>query len=102
MDIRFQTATARADAELAAHARRCLQRRMRHRSDRVDHIDVKLGDARARSPQQDSYCIVRLKLHGTPAATVVDVGADVYSAIDRAADRVCRLAEAQLRLAGGA
>ncbi|WP_088287537.1 hypothetical protein [Ideonella sp. A 288] len=73
---------------------------MQHRSDRVEHIEVRFGDARERRPHQDSYCIVRLKLHGASAATVVQVGADAYSAIDRAADRACRLAEEQLRLAG--
>ena len=100
MDIRFQNAAVRADVEAAAHARRCLQARMQHRSDRVDHIDVRLGDAAGRGLDRDSYCIVQVKLHGTPAATVVDVGADVYTAIDRAADRGCRLAEEQIRLAG--
>lgn len=101
MDIRFQTATTRADVELVAHARRCLQSRLQHRSSCVDHIEVKLGNAEGRRPNQDSYCIVRLKLHGTPAATVVHIGADVHSAIDRATNRVCRLAEEQLRLASG-
>lgn len=101
MDTRFQTAATRSDVEPAMHARRCLQPRMQHRSDRVDEIEVKVGDARGRRSRHDSHCIRRVKLHGTPAARVVDVGADVYSAIDRNTDRACHLAEEQLRLAGG-
>jgi len=74
--------------------------RGQHRSDRVGEIEVKVGDARGRRSRHDSHCIRRVKLHGTSAAGVVDVGGDVYSAIDRDTDRACRLAEEQLRLAG--
>ena len=100
MDIRFPRSAARADGAVLAHARRSFQAGMQHRSDRVEHIDIQLGDAHGRRPQQDSYCVARVKLHGTPAATVVDVGADVYRAIERAVYRACRLVEEQLRLAG--
>lgn len=99
MDIRFQSERPPADVELAAYARRCLLIRLQHRNDRVHHIDVELVDAAGRVPQRDSYCIVRMKLHGLPAATVVDVGADVHLAIDRAAHRAARLAEEQVRQA---
>ncbi|MBL8350994.1 MAG: hypothetical protein JNL87_11850 [Burkholderiaceae bacterium] len=99
MDIRFQSERTPADVELAAYARRCLLLRLQHRDDRVDHVDVELVDAAGRVPQRDSYCIVRMKLHGLPAATVVDVGADVHFAIDRAAHRAGRLAEEQVRQA---
>ena len=100
MDIRFQSATAPADVELAAYARRCLLLRLQHHSDRVVRIDAELVDAAGRVPRRDSYCIVSVNLLGLPAATVVDVGADVHLAIDRAADRAGRLAEEQLRQAG--
>lgn len=100
MDIRFQSATAPADAELAAYARRCLLLRLKHRSDRVVRIDAEFVDAAGGVPRRDSYCIISVKLLGLPAATVVDVGADVHLAIDRAADRAGRLAEEQLRQAG--
>ena len=85
MDIRFQSERTPADVELAAYARRCLLLRLQRRDDRVDHVDVELVDAAGRVPRRDSYCIVRMKLHGLPAATVVDVVADVHVAIDRAA-----------------
>ncbi len=95
MDIRSQSATAPADVELAAYAPRCLLLRLQHPSDRVVRINAELVDAAGLVPRRDSYRIVSVKLHGLPAATVVDVGADVHLVIDRAG----RLAEEQLQQA---
>lgn len=100
MDIRILTATAFADADLAAHARGRLQLRLQHHGDRVDRVDVKLGGTPSRRHRHDSFCVVRLQLRGIPPATVVDVGGDAYGAVDRAADRVGRLAAEQLRRDG--
>ncbi len=100
MDIRFQSAMTPADAELAAYARSSLLLRLQHHSDSVVRIDAELVDAAGRLPRRDSYCIVSVKLHGLPAATVVDVSTDAHLAIDRAAVRAGRLAEEQLRQAG--
>jgi hypothetical protein len=99
VDIRFQRATAPADADLAAYARRCLLLRLQHRSNDVVRVDVELVDAASQVPRRDSYCIVRMQLQGLPAATVVDVSANVRMAIDRAADRAGLLTEAQWRQA---
>ena len=99
MDIRFRAAMTRADVELAEHALRSLRFHLHRQRNRVDHIEVKLGNAGRRMPHQDSYCIVRVKLHGAPSVTVVDIGTNVFGAIARATDRVCRLAEAQWRMA---
>ena len=98
MDIRFQTAMTRADVELAEHAFRTLQFRLQHQSNRVDYIEIKLGNSGGRRSRKDSYCIVSVKLRDAPSSTVVDIGTNVYNAIDRASDRVCRLAQAQMRL----
>lgn len=68
-----------------------------HRRDQVDHIAVRLGDTGSRKGFQDSYCVLRVQMRGFPASTVVDVGADAFATIDRAADRVGHLVEAQLR-----
>lgn len=100
VDIRIQGARGAADVELAAYARSCLMLRLQHRDDRVDRFDIELVDWAGRVPQRDSYCIVRMKLHGLPAATVVDVGADIHLLIDRAVDRARRLADEQVRQAG--
>lgn len=98
MDIRFKSAQAQTDAEFAERVRSGLRFGLLHRGSHVEYIEVTLGDAVGRRPHKDSYCIMRVKLHGAPAATVVDIGANASSAIARATDRTCRLAEAQLRL----
>ena len=100
MDIRFHTRGPNTVFALVEHARRRLEFRLVHRKDRVSHIAVKLGGTGSRRDHQDTYCVLRVKLRGLPAATVVDVGADDYATIDRAVDRVGRLAEAQLRRNG--
>ena len=41
----------------------------------------------------------QVHLVGAPAATVVDIGTDIYATIDRAVDRAGRLAFAQLEAA---
>lgn len=101
MDIRLINRTAQHPDELAAHARRRLCFRLMHRSDRIAHVSVKLGDTGSRRGHHDTYCVMCVQLRGAPAATVVDIGPDVHGTIDRAADRVSRLAEEQLRLADG-
>lgn len=98
MDIRFQNHATHADAALADHARRRLWFRLLHRSDRVVHVAVRFGDTGSRRGRHDTYCAVRVQLDGIPAATVVDIGADAYDTIDRAADRAGRFVEEQLRM----
>jgi hypothetical protein len=46
---------------------------------------------------QEGYCKIQLRLMHTGVATVVDVGKDLYDAIDRAVDRAGRLAMEHLR-----
>lgn len=102
MQIRFiaqASAGARVFEGLAEHARRRLQFRLRLCSERVAHVSVRFGDTGRGAARQDSYCVMQVQLHGAPAATVVDIGADAYDTIDRAADRVGRLAGEQLRAA---
>jgi hypothetical protein len=100
MEIRFRTTSTQPEKAIAAHARRTLQARMQHLGDRVDHIDVKLGDPDGRRPCQDGYCILRVKLPGLSALTVAHLDADIYRAIDRAVERVGRLVVELLRGVG--
>ncbi len=104
MDIRFVAHAAssqRIHDGLADHARRRLQFRLRHRSERLAHISVRLGDTRSGLDRQEAYCIMQIQLRDVPAATVVDIGADAYDTIDRAADRVAQLVEELLNVADG-
>ena len=101
MDIRFIARPADGRSghySLADHARRQLQVRLMHRSDRVAYVSVRIGGTGSR---QDMYCVMQVQVRGAPAGTVVDIGADAYDTIDRTADRVGRLVEEQLRFADG-
>ena len=99
MDIRFHDHEASRQAALCMHARQRLQHRLAHRSERIHHVEVRLGGTGSRRGHQDIYCLMRLQTVGAPATTVVDIGTDAFDTIDRAADRVARMADEQLRLA---
>lgn len=81
----------------ADHARRRLQLRLKPDGDRVAHVTVRFGDTGSRQPGRDRCCVMQVQLRGAPAASVVDLGADAYATIDRAADRIARLVQVQLR-----
>jgi len=107
MDIRVQASGAPCTPALAAHVRRSLHDRLLQRSDRVARVEVRLGSGRGRAGDHDTYCLMQVHLSGASAATVVDMGADMEATIERAAERVGRLAVAKLdaakaRPAGGA
>jgi len=104
MDIRFVAHAASGQSiheRLADHARRRLQFRLRHRSERLAHISVRLGGTRSGRGRQESYCVMQIQPRDSPAATVVEVGEDAYDNIDRAADRVAQLVEELLSVADG-
>ncbi|WP_298234714.1 HPF/RaiA family ribosome-associated protein [uncultured Azohydromonas sp.] len=98
MEIRVHVACAHA-AALADHARRRLLYVLRPRQHQVESVEVRLGDTRSRHGQQEGYCRVQLRLVHAGVTSVVDVGKDLYDAIDRAVDRAGRLAVEHLRVA---
>lgn len=98
MEIRVHAACTRATA-LADHARRRLLYVLRPRQHQVESVEVRLGDTRSRHGQQEGYCRVQLRLVHAGVTSVVDVGKDLYDAIDRAVDRAGRLAAEHLRIA---
>jgi hypothetical protein len=99
MDIRLIARTDLGHAGLADHAQRRLSYRLGHCSERIAHVSVKLGNTGSRRGFRDVYCVMQVQLRGARAATVVDIGGDPHDTIDRAADRVSRLAEETLRQA---
>jgi len=104
MDIRFVDHPVSGQGiheRLADHARRRLQFRLRHRSERLAYVSVRLGDTRSGLDRQEAYCVLQIQLRDAPAATVVDIGADAYDTIDRATDRVAQLVEELLSVADG-
>jgi hypothetical protein len=99
MDIRVIDRMGPGHGGLADHVRRRLSYHLMHRSDHVVHVSVKIGDTGSLRGRHDIYCVMQVQLRGARAASVVDIGADAHATIDRAADRIGRLAEEQLRLA---
>lgn len=102
MDIRFVAhgASGRGVPErLADHARLRLRFRLRHRSETVAHLSVRLGETRSDQDGQRAYCVMQVQLRDAPAATVVEIGADAYGTIDRATDRIAQLVEEMLSVA---
>lgn len=99
MDIRVQNSGLPCTPALDAHVRRTLRRGLLHRSDRVDRVDVRLGGPGSDGGGDDMYCLMQVHLSGTSSATVVDLGADLHATIERAAERVGRLAGAKLEAA---
>lgn len=73
---------------LADHVRRRLGFALRHYSDRMQRVSVRLGDENGPRGGVDKFCRIHVHLIGAPAALAEDVGADLYAAIDRAADRI--------------
>lgn len=97
MDIRVRTSGAPCTPAMAAHVRLSLHRGLLDRTERVDRVEVRLGGPRSEPGDHDTYCLMQVHVSGTSAATVVDMGADMRSTIERAALRVGRLAGAKLQ-----
>lgn len=96
MEMHFHAPPMPAAAALVDHARRRLTYVLMHRRDRVQRVEVRLGRTHSRRGRDARYCVIRLQLHDAASLSVVDGGADLYDAIDRAADRAARLAAEHL------
>lgn len=101
MDIRVIDRTGQGDGGLVDHARWRLSCRLGHRSDHLVFVSVGLGGTASPRGRHDMYCVMHVQPRGARSATVVDIGADALATIDRAAERVCRLTDAHLRLGDG-
>jgi len=84
---------------MAAHVRLSLHDRLLHHGDGIESVEVRLGEPRDRRAGEDMYCLMQVHVRAAPAVTVVDVGAGTFATIERAAERVGRLAGAQLQAA---
>ena len=60
-------------------------------SDRIQRVVVvRLGDKNGPRGGVDKFCRIQVYLFDAPVAVIEDIGLDMYSVIDRAADRVGR------------
>jgi ribosome-associated translation inhibitor RaiA len=76
---------------LAEHMRRRLGFVLTRHSDRVRRVAIRVGDENGPRGGVDKYCRIQVHLLDAPVAVIKDVGAELYTVIDRAADRVGRV-----------
>ncbi len=76
---------------LAEHVRRRLGFVLTRHSDRIQRVAVRVGDENGPRGGVDKFCRIQVHLLDAPVAVIEDVGADLYAAIDRAAERVGRV-----------
>ena len=75
-------------AALAEHTERRLRFALKHAADRVQHATVRLADVNGPRGGVDKKCIIHIVLAGIPDIVTEDTEADMYIAINRAADRI--------------
>lgn len=76
---------------LADHIRRRLGFVLARHSDRIQRVSVRVGDENGPRGGVDKFCRIQVHLIDAPVAAIEDVGTDLYTVIDRAADRVGRV-----------
>ena len=81
---------------LSDHIKRRLRFVLTRRGDRIQRVVVRLGDENGPRGGDDKFCRIRVHLLAAPVAVINDIGLDLYSVIDRAADRVGRVVVRQL------
>jgi len=90
MRIDIQGQGFRLTAALLDHTERRLRFALTRTSDRIKRVVVRLGDANGPRGGEDKFCKIEVVLEDAPAVLIEDAGADLYAAIDRAAERAGR------------
>ena len=90
MQISFWTQGFDLTAGLRQHAERRLRFAVGWASDNVSKVSVRLSDINGPRGGNDKRCQVRVSLPGAREVVIEETDPDLYSAIDRAADRTER------------
>ncbi len=61
-----------------------------HGDDRITRLTVRLSDINGPRGGEDKRCLIEARLKQAPAIVIEDIQADLYLAIDRAAERAGR------------
>jgi ribosomal subunit interface protein len=75
---------------LRQHIERRLQFALGWADDRLRQVSVRLSDENGPRGGEDKRCRIRIAFPGAPSVVIEDTEADLYVAIDRAADRAGR------------
>lgn len=84
---------------LRAHVEQRLQFALSRFQDRLTWVTVRLSDINGPRGGVDKLCQLQLCVHGLPDIVVKDTEADLYVAVDRAAERAGRMLRRHLRRA---
>lgn len=75
---------------LREHVEKRLAYALSHIGDSIQRLTVRLSDINGPKGGDDKRCLIELRLKQAPAVVIEDVEADLYVAIDRAAERAGR------------
>lgn len=101
MQIDIQTHGFALTDALRDYAGRRLRFALARAAEQVRRIKVDLSDVNGPRGGIDKRCRIRVVFRGLEAVLVEDTEADLYLAIDRAADRIGRTVVRRLRRRGG-
>ncbi|MDG4549385.1 MAG: HPF/RaiA family ribosome-associated protein [Candidatus Contendobacter sp.] len=90
MNIHIQARGFPLTEGLREHVARRLQFALGWADDRLRQVSVRLSDENGPRGGEDKRCRIRIAFPGGPSAVIEDTEADLYVAIDRAADRAGR------------
>lgn len=101
MQIDIQARGFALSAGLRTHVEHRLRFALSRFQDRLMRVTVRLSDVNGPRGGVDKLCQFHLRLHGLPDIVVKDTEADLYVAVDRAAERAGRTLRRHLRRAYG-
>lgn len=91
MNVDIQSLGFPMTEALADHAGRRLRFVLPRHSDRIQRVVVRLGDENGPRGGLDKFCRIQVYLCNAPLAVIEATAPDLYTAIDRAVDRVGRV-----------
>jgi ribosomal subunit interface protein len=96
MQIDIQALSFALTDGLRSHIERRLAFALSARDEHIHRVTVRLADINGPKGGKDMCCHIQVALNGLPDVVVKDTEADLYTAIDRAADRAGRTVTRQL------
>ena len=102
MQIDIQAMGFRLTEELRSQAERRVRFALGSTSGRIRSVVMRLADENGPRGGVDKRCTIRANLPGGPPVIIEQQEADLYVAIDRAADRAGRAVSRRLERASGA
>ncbi|MBE0624172.1 MAG: HPF/RaiA family ribosome-associated protein [Burkholderiales bacterium] len=90
MRIEIQGVRFALTAPLLDHTARRLRFALTRTGDRIKRVVVRLGVGKGPGAGENKFCRIQVVLEHAPPVLIEDAGADLYAAIDRAAERAGR------------